>query len=90
MQSDFFETLQEAVAWRDANAPARIKGGVKSNKSHNLEYHAKKNREYRQREKAKEAAKMHLCIMCLVPVPETLCTWCKTQVQAEAVEILAR
>ena len=87
VESDYFSTLAEAEAWRDENRPARLVSGVKGNTSKNAEYHRIKSREKWEREKAKEAARVHVCIMCKVSTPETLCPACKTDVQGEAVEI---
>ena len=90
VESDYFSTLGQAEAWRDANRPARLVSGVKGNASKNAEYHRIKRREKWEREKAKEAAKTHVCIMCRMPTPDTLCPACKTTVQGEAVEILTK
>ena len=84
VESDYFSTLSEAEAWREANKPARLVSGVKGNTSKNPEYIKMKSREKWEREKAAESARVHVCIMCKVVTPDTLCPACKTDVQGEA------
>ncbi len=79
--SPCFKTIGEAIAWRDAHEPPRLKSGVKP-AVRSPEWIQERRKLYAEKHKermAKEKAKDHKCILCQAISPDTVCAKCKQE-----------